>query len=129
VFSAHVWAIAGRHGAYVLDAWGISAQFDRPMWATDRVHLTATGHHRVAAQVLEVLGVSEPPPAPLSAAEHRGNPLTPGLATWRQDLDWARGHLLPWIGRQVRGRVGAHDVPAKRPLPEPVATSRSSGAA
>lgn len=130
VFSSHVWAIARRHGAHVLDAWGMSAQFDRRMWATDRVHLTAAGHHRVAAHVLEVLGVAEPPPVRLSAAEHRRPSLRPGRATWRQDLDWARWHLLPWAARQLRGQIGVHDVPAKRPALRPLATrSTSSGAA
>jgi lysophospholipase L1-like esterase len=131
VFSAHVWAIARRHGAQVLDAWGLSAQFDRRMWATDRVHLTAAGHHRIAAQVLQLLsagpgGMPEPAPARLSVAPPRRAALAPGPATWREDVDWVRRHLLPWAGRQLQGRIGRHDVPAKRPQLQPVG---SSGAA
>lgn len=130
IFSAHVWAIARRHGAYVLDAWGLSAQFDRRMWAQDRVHLTAAGHRRVAAHVLQVLGVADAPPAGLAAAEQRRSPLKPRLDTWREDLDWARRHLLPWLGRQLRGQAARHDVPAKRPALTPLAPdSTSSGAA
>ena len=48
VFNAHVWSIARRHGAYVLDLWGMRALMDWRMWADDRIHLTTEGHARVA---------------------------------------------------------------------------------
>ena len=57
VFTANVWTIARRHGAQVIDLWGMQALQDRRMWAPDRIHLTADGHRRVAAQALDVLGI------------------------------------------------------------------------
>jgi lysophospholipase L1-like esterase len=46
-FKAHVWSIAARRGAAVLDQWGAAWLQDRRMWDSDRIHL-AEGHRRVA---------------------------------------------------------------------------------
>src|SRR5699024_1455532 len=48
VYNAHIWSIARRNGAYVLDVWGLRALRDWRMWAEDRIHLSSEGHHRVA---------------------------------------------------------------------------------
>src|SRR5690625_251166 len=38
VYNAHIWSIARRNGAYVVDVWGLRALQDWRMWAEDRIH-------------------------------------------------------------------------------------------
>ncbi|WP_253182107.1 SGNH/GDSL hydrolase family protein [Cellulosimicrobium cellulans] len=121
VFNANLWAIARRHGAYVLDLWGMRALQDWRMWSDDRIHLTPEGHRRVAQGALVGLG-QEPddaawddPLAPL--------PPAPVLDRARQNAQWVRTHLLPWAQRRLRGTSsGDHRVPkAPELLPVPLA--------
>ncbi len=121
VFSALVWSIARRQGAVVLDLWGMRALQDRRMWAPDRIHLTAEGHRRVALQALDLLGVGQ--------GEDWATPLDPGPVptrqeAWREDATWVREHVVPWVGRRVRGRSSGDGLPPKRPEPRPVTPGR-----
>jgi lysophospholipase L1-like esterase len=117
VFGTSIWSIARRHGAFVLDLWGMKSLQDRRMWAADRIHLTSEGHERVARYAAEVLGLSgdgswhEPlPPAP---ARVRREAL-------REDAMWLRQYVGPWVSRRLRGRSSGDTVRAKRPSPEPL---------
>ena len=49
-----------RHGAAVLDQWGAPWLQDPRMWDTDRIHLTAEGHRRIALAAAAALGVPVP---------------------------------------------------------------------
>lgn len=117
-FTAHVWSIARRQDALVLDLWGMAPALRDPrMWAEDRIHLTAEGHHRVAQQALDLLGVGgesgwHVPLAPLPPRTRR--------QAWQDDVRWVREHVLPWVGRRLRGRSSGDGLPAKRPEPLPV---------
>ncbi len=117
VFATNLWSIGRRHGAFVLDLWGMKALQDRRMWAPDRIHLTAEGHQRVAVYAAEVLGLasdggwSHPlPPAP---ARVRREAL-------REDALWLRQYVGPWVGRRLRRQSSGDAVLPKRPHPEPV---------
>lgn len=106
-FNQQVRATAARHGAVVVDLGTVEAMRDPRLWHEDRLHLNAAGHARVAAAALEALGVDDPellggapgwwrtslPAAP--RADRRS-----ALAT---EARWVRHHLLPWVGRRVRG--------------------------
>jgi hypothetical protein len=87
------------------------------LWSTDRLHLSAAGHRRVAGQVLTALGVGCEedwllvPERPLPK---------PWLAARADDLRWAGRHLAPWIKRRLTGRSSGDTVTAKRPLLGPV---------
>lgn len=145
VSTAHVWSIARRHGALVLDLWGMRALKDRRMWAEDRIHLAAEGHRRVAAAVLDLLGVDQAQATGTDggkvgkdgtdggkdgmdggrAAKEWEAPLDPLPArrrqeAWREDAVWVREHVVPWVGRRLRGRSSGDGLTAKRPRPEPV---------
>ena len=87
------------------------------LWSIDRLHLSAAGHRRVAAHVLEALGVTAepswlaavPPPERLSWTRARA-----------ADARWATQHLAPWIKRRLTGRSSGDLVQPKRPALEPV---------
>lgn len=113
---------AERHGAIVVDL-AADAEFANPaLWSSDRLHLAAAGHRRVAAQVLTTLGMdADPdwfrcPPYP---------PLRPWLATRAADLAWAGRHLAPWLKRRLTGRSSGDLVTAKRPTLTPFAARES----
>jgi len=116
VYNNHIWSIARRQGARVLDLWGMRALQDRRMWATDRIHLTPEGHRRVAQQALDVLG--------LGSDEDWSSPLPPApprvrREAVREDAAWVREYVGPWVGRRLRGRSSGDAVQPKRPTPEP----------
>ena len=118
VYNNHIWSIARRQGARVLDLWGMRALQDRRMWAADRIHLTAEGHRRVAQQALDVLGIGSDedwssllPPAPPRVRR----------AAVREDAAWVREYVGPWVGRRLRGRSSGDTVHPKRPTPRAVA--------
>lgn len=118
VLNAHVWTIARRHGAHVLDVWGMRSLRDWRMWAPDRIHLTTEGHRRVAQGALVALGL-EPDD------ERWDDPLTalppePVAARLRTDAAWLRDHAYPWATRRLRRRSSGDRRRAKRPGLGPV---------
>jgi lysophospholipase L1-like esterase len=116
VYGTAIWSIANRHGAYVVDLWGMKSLQDRRMWATDRIHLTAEGHARVARYAAATLGLSGDgswhEPLPAAPARVRREAL-------REDALWLRQYVGPWVSRRLRGRSSGDTVQPKRPLPEP----------
>ena len=65
-----------------------------PYWSEDRLHMNSRGHHRVAARVLDALGLEVPaawwslPPLPGAGAR--------GAAYYRE-------HVGPWVRRRLTG--------------------------
>jgi lysophospholipase L1-like esterase len=109
--------VAQRHGCYAVDLFDAHVFGDQRLWAPDRLHLSALGHERVAAAYLEALGVGDD-------WWRRPLPAQDPAAWWearRDDADWFRAHLLPWIGRRTRGESSGVAVAAKRPELSPVA--------
>lgn len=118
VFNAHIWSIAQRHGAYVVDMWGMRSLHDWRMWAADRIHLTTEGHRRVAQAALVALGLAPDDPAwddPLAPL-----PPLPRAARARADAEWLRGYAVPWATRRLRRRSSGDGRAPKRPALEPV---------
>lgn len=112
-YTAHIWSIAARHDAYVLDLWGMAALRDWRMWAPDRIHLTAEGHRRVALNALTALGFAAPDAGwaiPLPAAA----PISRAQVA-RANARWARQYLAPWVQRRLRGQSSGDNICAKRP--------------
>jgi lysophospholipase L1-like esterase len=109
--------LAERYGGYLIDLFSDDAFRHPVMWSEDRLHLSPAGHRRVAAHVLNALGVGVDedwllvPPAPAP---------TPWLLARSADLRWARQHLAPWIGRHLTGRSSGDLVAPKRPALSPV---------
>jgi lysophospholipase L1-like esterase len=116
-FNDGVRATASRHGALLVDVGPVATLHDRRLWHEDRLHLSPEGHARVAAAVLETLGVADP--ALLGGAPGWWRePLPPGPPPRRRadlvaDVRWVRRHFLPWVGRRVRGVSSGDGVSAK----------------
>lgn len=112
-YTAHLWAVGQRTGAYVVDIYTLDALRDPRMYGVDRIHLSSEGHARVAAQAAWTLG------------------LEPDLQDWRQPFEalpplgrfesvranreWIAVHLRPWIRRRLRGESSGDGRSAKRP--------------
>ncbi|RGE22468.1 SGNH/GDSL hydrolase family protein [Leucobacter sp. wl10] len=114
IFNENVRKIALKHDCVVVDQWALEELQDSRYWAGDRLHLNALGHHTIARAALDALNVPhdlkplDPPPLP------RHN--------WRQarkeDVVWARAHLVPWVIRRIKHLSSGDDIVAKRPQPE-----------
>jgi lysophospholipase L1-like esterase len=117
-YTAHIWSIARRHDARVIDLWGMAALRDWRMWAPDRIHLTPEGHRRVALNAFTALGFSTPDVG-------WADPLPPAAPTSRADAAranalWAREYVLPWVQRRLRGQSSGDSISAKRPTVTPL---------
>ena len=118
VFNTHIWSIARRHGAHVLDLWGMRSLRDWRLWAPDRIHLTTDGHARVAQAALVALGLApddadwDDPLVPL--------PPVPRIHQLRDDARWVREDVYPWATRRLRGQSTGATREAKRPELSPV---------
>jgi len=117
-YNSHVWSIARRQGAFVLDLWGMRSLRDWRMWSEDRIHLTTEGHARVAQAALVGLGL-EPDDAawddPLTPL-----PPLPRIEQAREDAQWFREHVYPWATRRLRRRSSGDLRVPKRPELSPV---------
>jgi len=112
-YAAHIWSIARRHDAHVIDQWGMTALRDWRLWAPDRIHMTSEGHRRVALNAFTTLGFTvedvgwaDPLPAapPISRADAA-----------RANAQWAREYVGPWVQRRLRGQSSGDALSAKRP--------------
>ena len=83
-----------------------------PFWSEDRLHMNARGHHRVAARVLDALGMTPSP-------EWWALPsLTSGGL---KGLAYYRAHVGPWVRRRVTRTSSGDGRVAKYPDWLPVA--------
>ncbi|MFC4553797.1 SGNH/GDSL hydrolase family protein [Georgenia faecalis] len=118
IYNSAVWSIAHRHGAHVLDLWGMRALRDWRMWAEDRIHLTPEGHARTAQAALVALGLPpddaawDDPLAPLPAVAR--------TVRWRGDAAWLRSHAYPWARRRLRRTSSGDTRQPKQPDAAPV---------
>lgn len=115
-FNVGVRRSAAAHDAVLVDIARHPALQDRRLWAPDRLHLATDGHRRVAAAVLQRLGVATEHPDP----SWWHTPLPPPDPRSRvqavvDDARWVAGHLLPWLGRRLRGISSGDGRAAKRP--------------
>lgn len=111
-FYMNVRAIADKYDCHLVDQWSMDVLNDSRAWDEDRLHMSPEGHRRLALRVAEVLGVP---------TEERWDRPWPVLeqVSWakarREDLQWVKDSLAPWIGRRLTGRSSGDTVTAKRP--------------
>ncbi len=105
-FTVAVAHLAERYDLDFVDVFN-DIEIRRPgYWSADRLHLGEPGHRRVAELVLAELGAV---PAAGSAAPPDVD-LRPGA-----QLRYYREHVLPWVGRRIRGRSSGDGRTAKYP--------------
>lgn len=116
-FNDQVRATADATGAVLVDLARADVLTDRRLWHADRLHLSSAGHQRVAQAVLAALGRPHDPTwdTPLPPAPPVG-----ALDRARDDAGWVRHHLLPWVGRRLRGVSSGDGLAARRPVARPV---------
>lgn len=107
---------AERHGATLVDLFADDEFHNPALWSVDRLHLAPAGHRRVAARVLDALGVDAEPD--WLAAPERPKPVR-WLSARAADAQWAARHLAPWVKRRLTGRSSGDTVVPKRPSLQP----------
>jgi lysophospholipase L1-like esterase len=121
VFNRRVRQVAAREHCLLVDLGAVPVLWDRRLWHEDRLHLSPEGHARVAAAVLEELGLTDPAllggPAgwwrqPLPARTDTG--LAARRADLGSDVRWFRRHLVPWVGRRLRGVSSGDGIVSKQ---------------
>jgi lysophospholipase L1-like esterase len=111
-FNAGVRATARARGAVLVDLAAVPVLRDRRLWHEDRLHLAPEGHARVAAAVLDALGVQH---SDWWRSDLPGSARATRAAALVADARWVRVHLLPWVGRRIRGVSSGDRISAKHP--------------
>lgn len=113
IFNENVRKVAQRHDCYVVDQWAIEDLQDARYWAGDRLHLNALGHHTIARAALEALNV----PNDLAPLDPPSLPSQTWREARKEDVVWAREHLVPWVVRRIKHVSSGDNLSAKRPDP------------
>lgn len=113
IYNELVRAVAEKHGALICDFWRMAGYDDYRMWDVDRLHMSPLGHAQMAGRVLDLLGV-----------DHHITPETLAAATVatrreqrRQNAEWARTFLGPWVVRRIRGVSSGDGLTPRWPRP------------
>lgn len=108
--------VADEHGATIVDYWRRREYRDARLWDVDRMHMSAAGHERMAAIVLDTLGVDH------DITPEELGPLPEMDRRQRRDADlaWARAHAAPWVQRRLRGTSSGDGLTPKHPTLTPV---------
>ena len=124
-YTAELWGVGQRTGAFVVDIYTMRSLHDPRMWGEDRIHFSSEGHARVAAQVLWTLGLpyeARDWVEPLEPADPLGR-----FESLQADREWVAAHLRPWIRRRLRGESSGDARHPKRPEVLPVLLGHEVG--
>ena len=88
--------IDGREGVVFVDNLHEIEGRREAYWSDDRLHLSSLGHEWIASRVLTAMGM----PTAVPEVTDAGAPRV-GLAG---ELSYWRAHVLPWMGRRLRGK-------------------------
>lgn len=103
--------VGERYDCVIVKLWGATVFADPRVWSVDRLHLNSLGHERMAGAVLERFGVGDH-----TWQDDLGPYVAPVFSQQvREDVAWAKQHLVPWIGRRLRGASSGDSIRAKRP--------------
>jgi lysophospholipase L1-like esterase len=98
VYNELLRGIAADLDLQLLDFWRFDEFRDPRLWSADRVHLSPLGHERMAAEVLDALGVRHR----LASASAAVLSSTPPVRDLRANLHWAATSAAPWVARRIR---------------------------
>ena len=88
--------LAARYGTTFVNAFADAELHRAVYWSPDRLHLGPAGHRRVASLVLAGLGHD--------VAAEAVDPAPDAPRRVLAEARYYREHVLPWIGRHLRGR-------------------------
>jgi lysophospholipase L1-like esterase len=118
-------AATASSGALLLDLGIHPVSSDPRMWSDDRLHANTAGHERIGRALAHTLGLpgfddswAEPLPTAARRPRHR---------VIAAELAWLRRHMLPWLGRHLRGRSSGDNRACKRPALTAVELPAGSG--
>lgn len=120
IFNENVRKVAKRYDCVVVDQWSIEELQDSRYWSGDRLHLNALGHHTIARAALDALNV----PHDLQPLDPPPLPVRPWRQARKEDVVWAREHLVPWVIRRIRHVSSGDNIEAKRPQPGAVRAAK-----
>lgn len=95
--SAMLERIAIECGVRIIDVHGIESFQNLSYWAEDMVHFSGHGHVKVANSAAQVLGLTHRMPEAGHDEMHAPS------RSLRATLAWVCVHVLPFIGRKIRG--------------------------
>lgn len=120
IYNENVRKVASKYDCVVVDQWALQELQDSRYWAGDRLHLNALGHHTIARAALKELNV----PNDLAPLDPPTRPERSWRQARREDVVWAREHLMPWVIRRIKQVSSGDDIEPKRPEPSPIRTGR-----
>ncbi|OZF03292.1 SGNH/GDSL hydrolase family protein [Rhodococcoides fascians] len=108
--------VADNRGVELIDYWRFDGYDDPRMWDWDRLHMSTRGHTRMAAEVLDFLGVEHSISLPAL------DPLPPveKAIQRRENAEWVKSFAAPWVSRRLRGASSGDDISPKHTAPQPI---------
>lgn len=113
IYNENVRKVALRHDCIVVDQWAIEELQDGRYWAGDRLHLNSLGHHTIARAALAALNI----PNDLEPLDPPALPERSWRSARKEDVVWAKEHLVPWVIRRIKHVSSGDDIEPKRPQP------------
>lgn len=124
IYNELVREVAADLDATLVDLWRMREYQHPHLWAVDRIHMSTAGHERMAAAVLDALGVEHDlSPSPLPPRPRL--PLKDQAST---DLAWAKSHAAPWVHRRLTGRSSGDGLTPRYPTLTRLGDADYSGA-
>ncbi|WP_072806272.1 SGNH/GDSL hydrolase family protein [Rhodococcoides yunnanense] len=101
--------VADHRGIELVDYWRFDGYDDPRMWDWDRLHMSTRGHTRMAAEVLDFLGVEHS----IQLEDLDALPPIDPAARRRENAEWVKSFAAPWVSRRLRGASSGDDVAPK----------------
>jgi lysophospholipase L1-like esterase len=110
VYNELLRGIAEDLGVELIDFWRFAEFRDPRLWDSDRIHLSALGHERMAAKVLDALTVSHQLTTRSAALLS-----PPPVRDLRANLRWTVGSAAPWVAKRVARATPGAGIEPKSP--------------
>ncbi|MEY3908930.1 MAG: hypothetical protein RLZZ90_837 [Actinomycetota bacterium] len=100
-------SVAAEHEVPVLNVYDMDEFAHLEFWCADRVHFSGHGHIRVANRAAKLLSLDHG-----FDELHKTEMARPDTGFWGS-LVWIQAHVMPFIGRRIRGTTSGDGLEAK----------------